>query len=138
MRPLRYRRATEGGADPMCGLFGDLGRGAAPVELQSALLRHRGPDEHGIEAGDGWLLGFRVLSILDLSPAGTQPMWTPDRRFCLAFNGEIYNAPELRRDLEAAGTRFRGSSDTEVLLHLLARRGAAALSQLNGMFAFAF
>ena len=64
-------------------------------------------------------------------------MWTPDRRFCLAFNGEIYNAPELRRELEATGIRFRGSADTEVLLHLLTRKGIDALSQLNGMFAFA-
>src|ERR1700709_1935271 len=111
----------------MCGFFGHLGHnGSAPVELQSALLRHRGPDEHGAAAGHGWLLGFRRLSILDLSPAGSQPMWTPDRRFCLVFNGEIYNAPELRRELEAAGIRFRGGSDTEVLLHLLTRRGADA------------
>lgn len=103
----------------------------------AGLLRHRGPDDEGFEEGDGWALGFRRLSILDLTSAGHQPMQSPDGRFWLVFNGEIYNYRELRRDLEQDGERFKGGSDTEVLLRLLARRGAEALSQLNGMFALA-
>jgi asparagine synthase (glutamine-hydrolysing) len=101
-------------------------------------LRHRGPDDAGIESGDGWELGFRRLSILDLSPSGHQPMRSGDGRYWLAFNGEIYNYLELRQDLERAGERFRSGSDTEVLLRLLMRSGADALPLLNGMFALAF
>ena len=103
----------------------------------AGLLRHRGPDDQGLEHGRGWGLGFRRLSILDLSPLGHQPMRSPDERFWLVFNGEIYNYCELRRDLERDGEQFQSSSDTEVLLRLLARRGAQALSLLNGMFALA-
>lgn len=126
----------------MCGIFGELGPGrqadAAAYSAISRTLAHRGPDDEGIETGDAWLLGFRRLSILDLSPAGHQPMRTSDGRFALIFNGEIYNYRELRLELEAAGVRFRSHSDTEVLLHLLAMNGAQALARLNGMFAIAF
>lgn len=102
------------------------------------LLRHRGPDDQGHEQGSGWGLGFRRLSILDLSELGHQPMQSPDGRYWLVFNGEIYNYIEIRRDLEAQGEQFRSGSDTEVLLRLLARRGPEALNLLNGMFALAF
>ena len=101
------------------------------------LLRHRGPDDKGFEHGPGWGLGFRRLSILDLSPTGHQPMCTPDRRFWITFNGEVYNYVELRRDLEREGERFQGTSDTEVLLRILACNGAAGLKRLNGMFTIA-
>lgn len=122
----------------ICGWFGSDGEGnPAITEQMAGLLRHRGPDDQGLEHGPGWELGFRRLSILDPSPLGHQPMRSPDGRFWLAFNGEIYNYVELRRDLERDGEQFQSGSDTEVLLRLLARRGAAALSLLNGMFALA-
>ncbi len=122
----------------ICGWFGpNVRRPPAIVEQMSRLLRHRGPDDQGLEQGRGWGLGFRRLSILDLSPLGHQPMRSPDGRFWLVFNGEIYNYLELRRDLEREGERFDSGSDTEVLLRLLARLGVQALSLLNGMFALA-
>lgn len=126
----------------MCGIFGYIGLASESQELfiaqTSRLLKHRGPDDHGFESGSGWGLGFRRLSILDLSELGHQPMSTPDERFWLVFNGEIYNYVELRADLERQGEEFRSTSDTEVLLRLLALHGPRALEQLNGMFALAF
>ncbi len=126
----------------MCGIFGYMGY---PIQMSerlqanlSQLLQHRGPNDHGFEGGPGWGLGFRRLSILDLSPLGHQPMSSPDKRYWINFNGEIYNYVELRRELEQKGETFRGTSDTEVLLRLLALEGPAAISKLNGMFAFCF
>jgi asparagine synthase (glutamine-hydrolysing) len=124
----------------MCGIYGWLGnRGSSadPVAV-GRLLHHRGPDDSGWDSGERWGLGFRRLSILDLSPSGHQPMRSACGRYCLVFNGEIYNYLELREELRAAGCVFRGSSDTEVLLQLLLREGAAALGRLNGMFALAW
>lgn len=125
----------------MCGIFGYVGQApeatGALITNLSQLLRHRGPDDEGFESGPGWGLGFRRLSILDLSELGHQPMSTPDGRFWLVFNGEIYNYVELRRGLEQQGERFRGTSDSEILLRLLAREGPKALEHLNGMFALA-
>ena len=112
-------------------------------------LAHRGPDDRGWlvdgVAGDGpppaepgrYGLFHRRLSILDLSPLGHQPMLTPDGRYALVFNGEIYNYLELRADLEKEGVRFRSQSDTEVLLHALVRWGPGCLRRLVGMFALA-
>jgi asparagine synthase (glutamine-hydrolysing) len=126
----------------MCGIFGYIGLAPESQEQfvyhSSRLLRHRGPDDHGFESGSGWGFGFRRLSILDLSELGHQPMSTPDGRFWLVFNGEVYNYIELRVDLEKRGEKFRSTSDTEVLLRLLALQGPQALGQLNGMFALAF
>jgi len=85
----------------------------------------------------GFGLGFRRLAILDLSPAGHQPMESPGGRYVIAYNGEIYNFAALRRELEAAGETFVSNGDTEVLLRLLARDGPRALDRLVGMFAFA-
>ncbi len=115
-------------------------------------IAHRGPDDfgyYGWDTGKGTLfretppaqiykvgLGFRRLSILDLSRNGAQPMATPDGRFTLVFNGQIYNHEELRAQLP--DVKWRSHSDSEVLLHLLARMGIHALSKLNGMYAFAF
>jgi asparagine synthase (glutamine-hydrolysing) len=81
-------------------------------------------------------LGHRRLSIVDLG-GGHQPMFTEDGRYVVVYNGEIYNYPELRRELEAQGARFRTHSDTEVILHLHARHGDAAVERLNGIFAYA-
>jgi asparagine synthase (glutamine-hydrolysing) len=102
-------------------------------------LAHRGPDDHGVyrDADSGVVLLHTRLSIIDLSPAGHQPMVARDGSVALTFNGEIFNFAELRGELEADGIQFRGHSDTEVLLELYLKDGLAALPKLNGMFALA-
>ena len=127
----------------MCGICGILGKArgdAARRELVTqmmARLVHRGPDDSGLfESAEG-ALGHRRLSVIDLK-TGHQPMLSPDGRYALVYNGELYNYLELRDELRGAGVVFRSTSDTEVLLHLLMREGATALKRLNGMFAFAF
>jgi asparagine synthase (glutamine-hydrolysing) len=124
----------------MCGIAGFLGEfSPAALLLASECQAHRGPDDAGEffdeEAGVG--LAHRRLSILDLSAAGHQPMHSEDGSVTLVFNGEIYNFRELREELVGEGVAFRGTSDTEVLLHMYLRSGAAMLSRLNGIFAFA-
>ena len=126
----------------MCGIAGLVNLNGNPAE--SVLLRrmtdaiaHRGPDGEGIFT-DGCLgLGHRRLSIIDLSPAGRQPMQTSDGRFVLTYNGEVYNFQELRAELQAMGYQFRSRTDSEVVLYAWAAWGAKALDRLNGMFAFA-
>ena len=132
----------------MCGFAGLLDpAGARGADELTALARtmadtlvHRGPDDGGAwadpEAGIG--LGCRRLAVIDLSAEGHQPMVSPSGRFVVAYNGEIYNFATLRARLESAGARFRGHSDTEVLLSAIDRWGLAkTLQELNGMFAFA-
>ena len=128
----------------MCGIIVIAGRSErrlSPTSVHAA-LRHRGPDACGCEVvASGGLLfefGHTRLAIQDLSPAGAQPMWSSDGRWLLAFNGEIYNPQALRRHLQSSyGVAFRGHSDTETLVELIAREGmAAALPKLDGMFAF--
>lgn len=125
----------------MCGIAGIVGTLANQHNLDAMerSLVHRGPDDGSIWFDDFDLIGFchRRLSIIDLSPAGRQPMSTADYRFTIVFNGEIYNYEELRDELIAQGTSFRGHSDTEVLLELFAKHGVKAINQLAGMFAFA-
>jgi asparagine synthase (glutamine-hydrolysing) len=131
----------------MCGIAGIIGRldepNRAALERMSGAMVHRGPDASGtwISAPDsrGWgaLLGFRRLSILDLSPAGTQPMVDPVTGHVVVFNGEIYNFGELRRRLEAEGQKFNSTGDTAVMLRALGVYGPGAVSWLRGMFAFA-
>ena len=126
----------------MCGILGwfgrhkpeDAGRFGGALDL----LAHRGPDDRGVIAAPGVLLGHRRLSILDFSPAGHQPMLEPLSGAVIVFNGEIYNHVELRVELESLGHRFAGHSDTEVLLHALIEWDEQALPRLNGMWAFAF
>ena len=130
----------------MCGFAGVLQRegrltGDVPalaVSLGRALA-HRGPDGSGEWQGpDGnVLLVHRRLAIIDPGPGGMQPMATPDRRFHIVFNGEIYNYRALRADLQSRGERFVTGSDTEVLLRLVSRGGPSRLSDARGMFAFA-
>src|SRR4051812_40927676 len=119
----------------MCGIAGAWifggGRTAdldAQAGAMAATLVHRGPDDSGVwsEGCTGIALGFSRLSILDLSPTGHQPMASADGRFVIVFNGEIYNFQDLRAELLAAGCRFRGGSDTEVLLEHFVRRGVPA------------
>jgi asparagine synthase (glutamine-hydrolysing) len=102
-------------------------------------LRHRGPDDHDLYVSpDGAVvLGHCRLSIIDLSPAGRQPMWNEAGTTALVFNGEIYNFQALRRDLEARGHRFRSRTDSEVILHGYEDEGERILDRLEGMFAFA-
>ncbi len=118
----------------MCGIAGIIGSRASvdTVNLMTQRLRHRGPDGDGVWSEPGAVLGHRRLAILDLSPAGHQPMVLGPQ--VLTYNGEIYNHERLRGELPGP---WRSSGDTEVLLHLLARRGIACLEQLVGMFAFA-
>jgi asparagine synthase (glutamine-hydrolysing) len=127
----------------MCGICGfvfeDPAR-PAPADVLDRMtdrLAHRGPDDRGVFAEPGAGLGHRRLSILDLSPAGHQPMASEDGDRLIVFNGEIYNFGELRAGLEGRGHVFRSRSDTEVLLRLYEERGAACLAELRGMFAFA-
>ena len=128
----------------MCGLTGIHHSNGAPVD-SAVLLRMRehmharGPDGAGLwlDPRGGLGLAHRRLAILDLSEAGAQPMATPDGRYRIVFNGEIYNHPELRAWCEARGVRYVGHSDTETLLHLYALQGEAMLPRLRGMFAFA-
>ena len=122
----------------MCGIAGVVGRhDDALLERLGASLRHRGPDGGGAVTDGDVALVARRLAILDLE-TGEQPMTSPSGRSTIVFNGEIYNAPELRRLLEAQGRRFATDhSDTEVVLALLEERGAEGLRDLNGMFAFA-
>ena len=106
----------------------------------TAVLDHRGPDDSGCWADEeaGIALGQRRLSIIDLSEAGHQPMASSDGRYVITYNGEIYNFSDLRRELEAAGARFLGHSDTEVILECCVRFGVEqAIPRLNGMFAIA-
>ncbi len=102
----------------------------------AASIEHRGPDDSGeyVVAGVGF--SFRRLSILDLSPAGHQPMSTSDGQYTIVFNGEIYNYRELRRELQGFGHVFQSSGDTEVLLRAYVQWGAECVQRLNGMWAF--
>lgn len=129
----------------MCGIVGIFrrrrGERADPaiVERMVATILHRGPDDGGVWAEGHIALGHRRLSIIDLSSAGHQPMLTADLRGVLTYNGEIYNYPELRRQLEQEGATFDGESDTEVLLAALHSWGPErTIPLLNGMFAFAY
>lgn len=130
----------------MCGIAGIIG--PIPAERLEGSLRamlscqvHRGPDDGGVhlvETPRGIVgLGNRRLAVQDVSQLGHQPMPNPDTGDVLAYNGEIYNAPELRRTLEQAGYSFRGHSDTEVLLRAFEHWGTGCIDRLRGMFAFA-
>ncbi|MBU1349027.1 asparagine synthase (glutamine-hydrolyzing) [Patescibacteria group bacterium] len=121
----------------MCGINGFTWQDRNLLRSMHAATRHRGPDDEGFFEAPGISFRQSRLSIIDLSPAGHQPMSTQDQRFTIIFNGEIYNYQELRRELERLGERFRSTSDTEVLLAAFARWGEACLPKLNGIFAFA-
>ncbi len=121
----------------MCGINGFTWQDAETLRRMHQATRHRGPDDQGFFERDGISFAHNRLSIIDLSPGGRQPMTTPDGRFTIVFNGEIYNYRELRQELERSGDSFRSQSDTEVLLVGFARWGEQVLLKLNGIFAFA-
>ncbi|HEY4245781.1 MAG TPA: asparagine synthase (glutamine-hydrolyzing) [Lacunisphaera sp.] len=126
----------------MCGIAGCLNLREAPPpgeELLRAMLgqiRHRGPDEFGIYLGDQVGLGNARLCIVDLA-GGQQPISNETGDVWIVYNGEIFNYPELRQDLETRGHRFSTHTDTEVIVHLYEEFGTACLAKLNGQFAFA-
>jgi asparagine synthase (glutamine-hydrolysing) len=132
----------------MCGIAGFLdldarrsvGDATEITRRMTTAIAHRGPDGDGVwvDAASGVALGHRRLAIIDLSPTGAQPMASASGRYTVVFNGEIYNFQSLREELLAIGHRFRGTSDTEVMLALIETHGLAeALRRMNGMFAFA-
>jgi asparagine synthase (glutamine-hydrolysing) len=122
----------------MCGILGTVNRPFGESTLD--LLRHRGPDDSAITqsliGGHLVTLGHRRLSILDLSPAGRQPMCTSSQKHAIVFNGEIYNHLELRG--RTRPVQYRGHSDTETILNYLAHHGVQSVGQFNGIFAFGF
>lgn len=126
----------------MCGIAGILNLGGEPVapavlRNMTRAIAHRGPDGEGHWIEEGIGLGHRRLAIIDLSPAGHQPMISRDQQVVLSYNGEIYNYRELRADLESRGHQFRSRTDSEVLLNAWVEWGADCVTRFNGMFAFA-
>jgi asparagine synthase (glutamine-hydrolysing) len=127
----------------MCGICGVLNLGGADtveeslVQQMVTIQQHRGPDDQGIFCEPGVGLGFCRLAILDLTPAGHQPMSNEDGTVWLVFNGEIYNYRDMVPELERAGHRFRSRCDSEVIIHAYEQWGPDCVHRFNGMFAFA-
>src|SRR5439155_25804812 len=129
----------------MCGIAGLIHTDPEPrIDAMLKAIEHRGRDDEGFwtsatfgNAAERVCLGHRRLSIIDTSRAGHEPMLSPDGRFVITFNGEIYNYRELRHELAGKGRQFRTQTDTEVLLAAWAEWGEECLARLNGMFAFA-
>ncbi len=124
----------------MCGICGQFDLGSSPSPANREMVRtmtqtmvHRGPDDEGFHFDGPLGFGFRRLSIIDLD-GGHQPMSDPDGSVWIVFNGEIFNFPELRGELEAYGHRFRTRSDTEVIIHGYRQWGAGVFNHLSGMF----
>jgi asparagine synthase (glutamine-hydrolysing) len=126
----------------MCGIAGIYryrgeGKDSAIVQAMLMRLERRGPDDEGIVVAEPAVLGNRRLAILDLSPSGHQPMASPEGRYLITFNGEIYNYEEVRRELGVKREALHSRTDTEILLLAWERWGAQALSHLVGQWAFA-
>src|SRR5688572_21847283 len=126
----------------MCGIAGILARPGQIVhegvlKLMGEAIAHRGPDDHGSHVdGPAGLVGRR-LAVIDITPAGHQPMATEDGRHTLVYNGELYNFREIAAELVARVHRFRSHSDTEVVLRAYREWGPDCVHRFNGMFAFA-
>ena len=136
---LCLRDITLQGRCLMCGIAGIIGNvDDAQLRLMTQMLYHRGPDDGAVWTGPGAGLGHRRLSILDLSAAGRQPMVSPDGRYVLVYNGEIFNYPELRAQLEGRGHVFRSRTDSEAVLYACLEWGEEAVLRLVGQFAFGF
>src|SRR5215831_6538203 len=127
----------------MCGICGVVGRPDAQlIEAMLNRIEHRGPDDHGVyisdtSIGDRVGFGHRRLSIIDLSPAGHEPMSDSRGDVWLTYNGEIYNFKELRTQLEKLGHRFKSNTDAEVIIYAYLAWGHECVTRFNGMFAFA-
>ena len=125
----------------MCGICGIISFNSDGVSENSirqmmSIQKHRGPDDEGVFIEDNVGFGFVRLSILDLSPAGHQPMFSADDRYVIVYNGEIFNYIELREELKSNGYSFQSNTDTEVLLAAYQHWGEDCLNHLNGMWAF--
>src|ERR1700687_6109936 len=126
----------------MCGISGIFEferREPIPQEVvhrMNETIVHRGPDDEGIYCGEGIGFGFWRLSIID-RPGGPQPLSNEDGKLWVMLNGEIYNYPELRKDLESRGHKFATHSDTETIVHLYEEYGEDCFRRLRGMFAIA-
>jgi asparagine synthase (glutamine-hydrolysing) len=125
----------------MCGIAGVVnsesgGVEAATIHRMCQSIIHRGPDDEGIFVKDGAGMGVRRLSVIDLA-GGHQPVFNEDKTVCVVYNGEIYNFPELRLELEGRGHHFYTRTDTEVIVHLYEEKGRECVQRLRGMFAFA-
>jgi asparagine synthase (glutamine-hydrolysing) len=125
----------------MCGIAGVVNSEPGGVEADTIRrmcqsIVHRGPDDEGTYVKDGAGLGVRRLSVIDIA-GGRQPVFNEDKTICIVYNGEIYNFPELRRELESRGHRFLTHGDTEVIVHLYEELGRDCVKRLRGMFAFA-
>jgi asparagine synthase (glutamine-hydrolysing) len=122
----------------MCGIAGVWGQADdGRVGTMLAAMKHRGPDGEGLHAFAGGAIGMVRLALVDLSPRGQQPMWSPAGDVAIVFNGEIYDHHALRAELVAAGHSFRSTSDTEVVLHAYLAHGDAFVQRLRGMYALA-
>src|SRR5262249_35614787 len=139
------RRAPARNALTMCGIAGvfhyrDRLRQADLTVLRrmTGSIIHRGPDDEGYFVDGSVGLGNRRLAIVSVSPSGHPPMESPDEQYCLTFNGEFYNHRSFRPKLEAHGIHFRGTSDTETLLYVLATYGPGVLTDVAGIFGLAF
>ena len=119
-----------------CGFTGEIEQKSSVIASMVRQIIHRGPDSEGIHLDDCIAMGFRRLSIIDLSD-GSQPMYNEDNTIVITFNGEIYNYQQLRNELIEKGHIFRTHSDTEVLIHAYEQYGTDMLNMLRGMFAFA-
>jgi asparagine synthase (glutamine-hydrolysing) len=122
----------------MCGICGIWGKGDAErVSAMVTAMHHRGPDDHGVYCDERMALGMARLSIIDVSPAGHQPMSSPNEAIWIVYNGEVYNFTEERQHLEALGHTFKSFTDTEVVLRMYEHYGDEFLLRLRGMFALA-
>ena len=126
----------------MCGFVGYLPgsnkqNDSEIIEQMMDTIHHRGPDSGGYHVADHAVLGFRRLTIIDLSDAGNQPLFDETGRYTLTFNGEIYNQKDIRAELEAKGYKFKSNTDSEVLVHGYAEWKEGILDKVRGMFAFA-
>ena len=122
----------------MCGILGIIGKvDEANFRHALDLMHHRGPDDSGVFHKGNFHMGFKRLSIIDLSREANQPMFCEDGRFGILFNGEIYNFREIRDELLNAGHSFTTTGDTEVILRSFKQWGTGCFRRLNGMFSIA-
>jgi asparagine synthase (glutamine-hydrolysing) len=120
----------------MCGINGITFSDRAIIASMNRVCKNRGPDDEGVFVDESVSLGHRRLSIIDLSPAGHQPMCNEDETIWLVYNGEVYNFQQLRAELEPLGHKFRSHTDSEVIIHAWEQWGTQCFDMFNGMWAF--